>query len=336
MPLPAFVAAAIAVRMCGPIATDDAPFLVDGAFALIVAITMTLPFLDYAAPTIQPRAAILRGLLWGTIAGLGALSKVTFGLFGAVVTPLLLLASVGRSGVRATLYKSAAASLMCAIPGLMFVRYGSMYLANGWRSAYGDLAQYYTNGQSTWASIQGSAAAAGYPFWIICAALLLAGFVRGRRDVPRLVLSLTIVTLTILYLVLAASSLNRQPRFLWPVWLVLPFAAAGAIAPSREPPTPSGMRSGALVWAVAVVWSLPMVSRFDFQPVREADTLLRFLKTDHAIRVEVASDPPFFNINTLLLAQQVDWKNLWIVDVREVVYDATRGPHPAGFGEATA
>jgi hypothetical protein len=71
-----------------------------------------------------------------------------------------------------------------------------------------------------------------------------------------------------------------------------------------------------------------MMSRFDLQMVRQASSLLQLLRTDHAIRLELASNPPLFNIDTLLLAQQVDWINLWTIDVREVVYDVTRGKTP--------
>ena len=35
---------------------------------------------------------------------------------------------------------------------------------------------------------------------------------------------------------------------------------------------------------LAVVWSLPMFSKLDFQNVREADALMHFLRTDHRIR----------------------------------------------------
>ena len=38
------------------------------------------------------------------------------------------------------------------------------------------------------------------------------------------------------------------------------------------------------LFALAVVWSLPMFSKLDFQNVREADALMHFLRTDHRIR----------------------------------------------------
>ncbi|MGA2794731.1 MAG: hypothetical protein ABSE69_14620 [Roseiarcus sp.] len=328
VPLLALLAAAISIRLCGPIETSDAPFLVDGAFALMVTILTLLPMVEYAAPAVEPRAALFRGLLWGGIAGLGALSKANFGMFGVALAPPILLISFWRAGVRATLYKMAAAALMCAIPGLMFVRYGEMYLENGWRSAYGDLAQIYDDGLSTWESIRESVVSADYSFWIIFGGLLLVALIRGRRDVPRLALGLAIVAFAMAYLVLASISLNRQPRFVWPIWLILPIGAASAIAPSRDEPKPVARLFAVPLCAVAILWSLPMLSRFDLQMVREADALLRFLNTDHPIRLEIATDPPLFNINTLALAQQVDWETLRAIDIRAVVYDVFSGKTP--------
>jgi hypothetical protein len=47
--------------------TADAPFLLDGAFALLVAVTLLLPLLEYAAPAAVPREVVVRGFLWGGI-----------------------------------------------------------------------------------------------------------------------------------------------------------------------------------------------------------------------------------------------------------------------------
>jgi hypothetical protein len=77
-------------------------------------------------------------------------------------------------------------------------------------------------------------------------------------------------------------SQNQQPRYLWPIWLVLPLAAAAGIAPAQDRPAPSTRFFGVPIFALAVVWSLPMFSKLDFQNV--LDALMHFLRTDHRIR----------------------------------------------------
>jgi hypothetical protein len=68
-----------------------------------------------------------------------------------------------------------------------------------------------------------------------------------------------------------------------------------------------------------------MFSRFDFQRVREAERLLHSLKSDRPIRVEIASDPPFLNINTFQLARQIARDDLPNIEVSTVVYDKIAG-----------
>lgn len=327
-PLLAVAAAALAIWWCGPIETAVAPFLVDGAFALLVTIALLLPLLEHAAPAAEPRAAVFRGLLWGGIAGAGMLTKVTFVMFGVAVAPLILLVSFRRVGTKATLYKTAAASVMGVLPAAMFVRYGSMYLGNGWASSYGNLAQYYNDGLSPWGYLRHVIGTPGHWYWLICGCLLLTALIRGRHDFTRVTLALASVMIVFAYLLLASASLNREPRFLWPIWLVLPLAAAGAIVPSHDQPTLIPKFSAAPIFALAVLWSLPMLSRLDFHNVREADALLRFLRTDHPITIEIASDTANLNSDTLQLAQQVDWDNLSAINIRTVVYDMANGRPP--------
>lgn len=334
MPFPAFAAAALALAGCGSLRNAGAPFLVDGAYALLVAIALQLPMLEHGAPAQGRLAIVARGMLWGAIASAGMLSKVTFGLFGALVAPLILFASVRQSGARATLQKSAVALATCLAPGLVFARYADMYIRNGWRSAYGDLATYYGDGLTWPGFLKSTIAEAGAWYLLILAGLLVAAIWRWRGDRVRLGLGLASAAIALLYMLLVSISINREARFLLVGWLVLPLAVAGCLAPGRRaaPPAPLAMLSLAFAFAVAAVASLPMASRFDLQHVRDADALLRFLDPGYAIRIQVASDPPLFNINTLQLAQRIDGDRLGRLDIRTVIYDATNG-HDVDWSE---
>jgi hypothetical protein len=325
VPLLAVAAAALAIRLCGPIVAADAPFEVDGIFALVVAVALLLPLLEYAAPAALPREAVVRGLLWGGIAGLGALTKVTFGFFGVAVAPLILLASFWGGGAAASSSQRAVSTAMCLLPAAIYVHYGSEYLDNAWRSSYGNLAQYYNDGRSPWEFIRYTAASPGYGFWIICACLLFVASIRSRHDLARLALGLASVAIAVVYLLLATGSLNRDARFVWSIWLILPLAIAGAIAPARNRPRAVAQFSAAPILVLVFLCSVPMFSRLDFRNVREADAVLRFLPADRPTKVEIASDTPHLNFVTLWLAQQVDWEALSKLEIRSVVWDAGYG-----------
>ena len=284
VPLLGVAAAAVAIRLCGPIETADAPFLLDGAFALLVAVTLPLPPLEYAAPAAVPREAVVRGFLWGGIGGVGILTKATFVMFGTCVAPLVLLVSFRRTGASATRHKMAAATAICVVPAAIFVRFGWSYLKAGWQAAYGDVAPLLNEGVAPSIFLRDTVNSAGYAYWLICGCLLVVALIRGRRDFHRLSLGLASIAIALVYLVMASLSQNQQPRYLWPIWLVLPLAAAAGIAPSQDRPAPSTRFFGVPIFALAVVWSLPMFSKLDFQNVREADALMHFLRTDHRIR----------------------------------------------------
>jgi hypothetical protein len=232
VPLLAVAAAALAIRLCGPIETADAPFMVDGLLALLVTIALLLPLLEYAAPAPSPREALVRGVLWGGIAGAGALTKVTFGFIGVVVGPLILLVSLRRAGTTATLYKTAAAIAMCILPAAIYLYSGSRLVEFAWQSSYGELAQYNDQGLSYWGFLRHTIITAGFTFWLIFACLLIVAMIYRRRDPVRLALGLAGITIVVAYVLLAGRSVNSEDRYLWSIWLVLPLAAAGAITPS--------------------------------------------------------------------------------------------------------
>lgn len=325
MPLMAFLAATLAIWQCGPIKDADAPFLVDGFFAILVTITMLLPLLEEAEPTTSTTASIERGILWGIVATLGALSKITFGMFGLMAMSIMLGVSLYRSGLKSTLGKSSAAAVVCLIPASAFLLYGEMYIANGWRSAYGDLAQYYADDFSYWTFVRMYASAAGILYWLSCLAIFVVAVFYARYNRLRFALGLAIAAMAVGYFLMAAHSPNREDRFMWPMWIVLPVALAGGIAPRDLEPKYFSPPAFTFAFAVAALCSLPMLARFDLQKVREATELLHFIKTDHAVRVQVVSDTPEFNINTLALAQQVGWDRLSTIDIRSVVFDAMLG-----------
>ena len=76
---------------------------------------------------------------------------------------------------------------------------------------------------------------------------------------------------------------------------------------------------------VAVLLSVPMAVRPDLRYVREAQALLATLPQDAPFTLLVASDDSAINIETFLLAQQLDLARFRHLQIETVVYDEVQG-----------
>lgn len=323
-PLSTVIAAGVAIAFCNPIRKAGAPFLVDGPFAILVAVTLLMPFLEMGVPNCPGWSAVRRGFLWGAVFGVGVLSKVTFCYFAVLTGPLVVIASLHRSGARATRDKLLAATAVGLIPLIIFIRLGPLYLSHGYQSALGEVAAQYGAERPFWRALADLISSTGGAYWFICASLLAAAVFMVRRAPERLAVAMATWCILLAYLFIVSLSRNEDPRFLWVVWVSLPVSAAAATAWGSKTPA-EGKISSSLICAVIVLASAPMFSRFDFQKVREAEQLLRTLKSDRPARVEIASDPPFLNINTFQLARQIASNDLQNVEVSTVIYDEVTG-----------
>jgi hypothetical protein len=321
-PFRAAALAALAFVSCAPLRDAGAPFLVDGAFAIFIALLLCLPPLEYGAPAPSGPPALLRGALWGSALGWGLLLKATFLFFALFTAPLLVVVSLQRSGWRATGQKILAALCAALPPGIVFLRFSGSHLGNALTSSFGDGAQYYGPEQRFWTAFADLVASTGWIYWLCCG-LLLAGAL-ARRDPPRLIVGLTSGSIALAYLLIVSFSRNEQARFLWCVWVAIPATLACAVRPAAPAPREAA-RPFAAIAVLIVVAAAPMFARFDWDRVRQAAAILRALDSGGPTRVEIADDPPFLNINTFQLARQVHWSELNRIDVSTVVYQQAEG-----------
>ncbi|MGA2793991.1 MAG: hypothetical protein ABSE69_10725, partial [Roseiarcus sp.] len=110
VPLIAVVLSVVAAALSPALFEGHAPFLVDDLLSIVVLATLLLLPLEWKAPPKTQGEAALRGALWGTIATLGVLSKLTYFLFlGAIAVPVVLVA-YRRTGWRILFTEIIAAS----------------------------------------------------------------------------------------------------------------------------------------------------------------------------------------------------------------------------------
>lgn len=311
--------AALSILLTPALTAGGAPFLVDNLLAVITLNTLLLLPLELDEPTSGTRAAIGRGLLWGTIGLLGLLSKLTYLMFAALIFLPVIIVSLRRGGLTQTVMKTGAALAFAAIASVVLVRYGPAFYRHAAASAFGELSQYYSDGLTRFAFLYESARAV-WPIWIAVAALAAWALWRGRRSPRHLVVAGYLLGILALYVVVASGSVNRDARFFLPVWLALPFCAAVAISPFRSA-RPLAPATLCPLVAVALVLCFPMLGRFDFSAVAHAARVLELLPSDRPITVIIGTDEGLFNVETLTLAQRVGGAIHSNKTIRTVVYD---------------
>jgi hypothetical protein len=207
----------------------------------------------------------------------------------------------------------------------MLVRYGSLYYVHAAGSAFGQLAwTFYNDNISRWAYLQMSITSNAATL-ALCGLLACWSLLSARLDPKRLLISAYLCAVVLIYFVTAAGSPNKDPRFFWPVWLALPFIFAAGIG-QRPDGDASHMRfPAALPLACCMLLSLSMVKRFDFRGLYVALTALNYAHEKGAKTLFVADDTAYLNIETLILARELDIEHLSDMTVGNVVYDVANG-----------
>ena len=320
---------AAATSLLSPTLTGTgAPFLVDMAFSITVLATLLLIPLEYGSPTVESFANIKRGLLWGLLVTLGLLAKLTYFYFAALVFVPLALMSLYLSGWRTTLIKISAASIVGLMPLSMFWFYGAGYIQHAYGAAFGPITAFYDDGLGRLAFIQASLGSLGLSYWFAVAVLCSAVVLGWRKEQPtfRPLLGCYLLIILGIYLFIASGSPNKDQRFFWLVWLALPFCIAAMIPSSHGQRRFSFRACSAAPILLALALSLPMAGRYDLRSVAQVDELLQSLPANQPFTVMIASDEASFNIETLILARELNLSRFRNLSMRTVVYDiATNG-----------
>jgi hypothetical protein len=291
-----------------------------------VALALMLIPLEYRTPSRGFWSSFARGLFWGLVIDAGILNKVTFGFFLVIVGMSLLTVRQDHSGQRPVLY-AAAGCVIGAMPAIVIWRYyGLNFLRFAVMAAWGQYALFWdVRGMTPANYLQRYVSQLGLA--VIPLGILMVLFVRGLVvEKERRLGRLLPIAIILMYLALAARSHNRDPRFGIPVMIAMPICLAWTSdrqqSAQRVGPAPI---ITALLLGVALF--LPMIRRPELGPIRQVGHLLKTLSRDNEskdgrVRVVIATDGPAFNVDTFLLAKQVDWNNLRNIDIDTLVYDA--------------
>jgi hypothetical protein len=279
-------------------------FLADSLFAWSAfAAALLLPY-EATSPAPSVRDGLVRGMLWGAILSLGAITKVSFFYFLALVVPILLVIRIRHGGVRTAL--AALISLgVCSVPvAIYWLRYGLPALQNAWSASFGHhaVAEYVPLSRFLIDTLRES------PGVLLPGLVTLAGIgyvLLGRRGAAW---GAAVWPLLIIggYCAIALASSNRQIRFLYPAIIAPPFLTGMLMSRQASvPPRRHAALAAVLVFCGLAVASVPTLHRANRHSIHAPEAVLAAAIEANARRIVLATDSSSLNWDLMMLAMEV-------------------------------
>jgi len=281
---------------------DATAFMADNLFAWTTLAAVLL--IPYEARTHCPsiKGAVMRGILWGSILSLGAMTKVNFFYFIVLIVPTLFFIRLHYGGLRGAVAALIAFACWSAPSAIYLARWGRPVFDNAKAFSFGRLADFYYIPllQFLGDTIRESP---GLVLSFVLTVTALIYIVIQRR---RILWGPDFLTLLIMigFGIVVLASHNRQIRFAFPAIVALPFLTG--ILMSGKGHSASG-RSAALAAGLVLcgllVASVPTRHRANRQQsLGRADAVLAQAAECNAKRIMLATDSPTLNRNLMHLA----------------------------------
>ncbi len=296
----------------------------DTLVALLVALLCLLVPLELRRPSPGLWPSLGRGAAWGLVIATGVMAKTSFGYFAALLGPALLYLRLSRSGALASGLAVLAALVVMAPVIAYHLAFWDAIIGHVRDSAMGPLAKYTSYGLTPPAYLATLFGRWGWPSAALAGALAVWVIWRLRSGRPAgWTWALWPLGVLTGYLILTALSENHDLRYGLPFLVALPFALAALATPANPPQGASGPGAAGRLAALlaAVLLAVPMTQRPDLSHVRVAQVALAALPGDRPLTVLMASDDSAINLDTLLLAQQLDLRRFGRLHIDTVVYD---------------
>lgn len=290
--------------------------------------------------------AIARGVLWGSIFSLGMITKVNFLYFVALILPTLFLLKLRNGGLRAALAAFAAFAYTSAPSAFYLNQWGQPAFENARANSFGWFANFFYIPLGKFLS-ETLRESPGVAFFLVMTLTGLGYLLLRRRKQlwgPDSLALLIVIGFGIV--VLAAS--NKQIRYLFPVFVALPFLVA--ISLSGKTPPASGRAAAVvagLVFFFLLVACLPTRHRATRQSISRPETVLAMAAGCNAKRILLATDSPTLNQALMELAiifsapgkgiraGTLSWHGLYHVPI-QMDYDAMSAADEVVFQNADA
>lgn len=314
--------AALAVWLNPFIGMYGGSFLSDMLVAWCTLLLLLLLPLELRTNPGPPRHDVARGALWGLVIVVGVLTKVTFILFLAVIGLAIISIRFRLLGARSCL-RAALTAAICALPAMViWIAFGRNFIGHAVGFSFGSLSKFYAvGGMTPFGYLREYLKNCGWGCFPTLALVPYFAWRVWRSDARWL--RMLPLALVLFYFALCALSPNGDYRFAMPVMIALPFVLA--VVPSKgADQVPPGMGLMGFALLAGVLCSIPMLARPDMTYVRHAGTILDRIARP-GVKILLATDDPFLNIDTFLLAKEFRRQRLPSVAIDTLVYDSLRG-----------
>ncbi|HET7892217.1 MAG TPA: hypothetical protein VFL34_11855 [Candidatus Sulfotelmatobacter sp.] len=276
-------------------------FLADTFFAwtaLAAALLIPLEARTNCSTTLD---AVLRGALWAVIISLGAMTKLNFLYFVALIMPALAFLRFRLHGPLNALAAMAAFTCCSAPSAIYLIRYGHLAFENLKASSFGSIAGFYNRPLLSFlAATTRDTPGMAVSFLLIATSLL---YLAIRRRLARSRADLGTLVIMIGFAIIVFSATNRQIRYAFPAVVALPFLTALLMSGEQSPTSRrTAAMAAIMVFCGLLVASVPMRHRPDARSLSRCNAVLAAAERWNAHQILLATDSPNLNSQLMELA----------------------------------
>jgi len=281
-------------------------FLADSLFAwTTLAAVLLLPF-EARSPCPSGRSAVMRGVLWGLVLSLGAMTKVNFLYFVVTIVPALFLIGFLQGGLPRAVRSVTAFFCVSAPSAFYLVHYGRAAFDNARASSFGGVATFYRIPVATFlGDTFRESPGMLFSFLLTACALIyvVCVAVRRRRMQPWPDLLAVLIVIGFGIIVLAAP--NKQIRYAFPAIVALPFLTGILLSGKGDPvPARTAASAAVVVLCALLAASVPTRHRADRRSLDRCEAVLAEALRCNAKSIVIATDSPTMNNSLLGLAME--------------------------------
>jgi hypothetical protein len=305
-------------------------FMADSLFAWSAFAAVLL--IPYETQKTNPsfKSDLVRGVLWGVIFSLGAITKVSFLYFILLIIPTLFVIRMRESGTRSALLSSVSLAA-CSLPVTIYwLRYGLPALKNGWAASFGhDAPLYHVSFLRFLSSIVQAS-----PGLLLFGVFVVTGivFMIAKRRLVAWWPNIVPLLITVGFCAISLASSNRQLRYSFVGIIAVPYLIALLISDKSDAFPRSAATTVAMISFCCLLGAgLPMWHRAERQCIAKSETVLAQAVSFNAKRVLLATDSSTLNGDLMHVAIEV---SPWLpqIETESLAWNAASGqPIEADF-----
>jgi hypothetical protein len=274
-------------------------FLADSLFAWVAFAAILLIPYEIATRGSSSEDGRARGILWAAIFSVGAMTKVNFFFFIALIVPILFVIRWRNRGPRSA-FNVFLAFAICSLPATLYwLRYGKPALKFALDASFGHNAPLYYSPLLPFLT----GAVRQSPGLLLYGVLSIAGIVYLVMKFQEVRWAALPLLVLVGYCSVALASTNREIRFLFSGIIAFPFLIGILISgKARVYSQKAAILAAVLVFCCLVTAGVPVLYRAERLSIQRSEAVLAQAARSNARHILLATDSPTLNYNLMILA----------------------------------